>query len=199
MMFSAAFIFISEWTDIFMLGTMVTKEEVGIYNAAYKLATIALIVINALNTVVAPKISELYGKGDILGIKDYALKATKLITLLTLPIVLVLILFNKQLLGLFGTEFTEGSMVLIIVAVGLFFNAMSGCVGQIMNMTKHQKELKNFTVITVLVNITLNYILILKLGIIGAAIASFVSNIILNVLCIIFIKRNFGFYAFFKL
>lgn len=52
--------------------------------------------------------------------------------------------------------------------------------------------------ITVIINIVLNYILIKHFGIIGAAIASLVSNVVLNVLCIVFIKKEFNFYAFFK-
>jgi O-antigen/teichoic acid export membrane protein len=199
MMFSSAFIFMSEWTDVLMLGAMESKSQVGIYNVAYKLATVALIIINVINTVLAPKIAELHGQKDVKQIEFFALKATKLITILTLPLVIFLILFNKQILGLFGDEFLEGSSVVIVISIGLFFNAMSGSVGQILNMTKHQKELRNFTIITVIINIVLNYILINELGILGAAIASLSANIILNLLCIIYIKKKLGFYAFFRL
>lgn len=200
MLFSAAFIFISNWTDVFMLGAMVSKAEVGIYNASYKLAIIALLVITAVNTVLAPKISELYSNGNILEIKKEVQKATKIITFVTTPIVIVLIVFRKQLLGLFGKEFIQdGSTVLIIIALGLFFNALSGSVGQILNMTKYQKKLKKFTIISVLVNITLNYFFILNYRIIGAAIASMISNIFLNAMCLIYIKKELKFNAFFKI
>ena len=149
MLFSAAFIFISNWTDVFMLGAMVTKAEVGIYNAAYKLAIIALLVITAVNTVLAPRISELYSKHKIDEIDKEVQKATKIITYVTIPIVVILIVFRKQLLGAFGQEFVEeGSLVLIVVIIGLLFNALSGSVWQVLNMTKHQKELRNFTLIS---------------------------------------------------
>lgn len=199
MLFSAAFIFISNWTDVFMLGAMVTKAEVGIYNAAYKLAIIALLVITAINTVLAPRIAELYSKNNIEGIKEEVQKATKIITYITIPIVVVLIAFRKQLLSMFGAEFVQGEQVLIIVSIGLLFNALSGSVGQVLNMTKHQKELRNFTLIAGLSNVVLNYILIKKMGISGAAISSLITNILLNILCLIYIKKKFNFYAFFKL
>ncbi|SFI62093.1 flippase [Olleya namhaensis] len=198
MLFSAAFIFISNWTDVFMLGAMVSKAEVGIYNAAYKVATIALVIINAINAVLAPKIATLYSQDNLKGIQREVQKATKIITYLSVPIIVLIIIFRKQFLSLFGAEFVQGEYALIIIAIGLLFNAMSGSVGQILNMTKHQHELKRFTIISVLVNIVLNYILIKNFGIIGAAIASLVSNVILNILCIIFIKKEFNFYAFFR-
>ena len=37
MMFSALFLFLSNWTDIFMLGILSSKSEVGIYNSVFKL------------------------------------------------------------------------------------------------------------------------------------------------------------------
>jgi len=198
MMFSAAFLFLSNWTDVFMLGAMTSKEDVGIYNAAYKLAIVALIIINAVNTVIAPKISQLYSQNKIEEIKYEVQSATKLITYVTTPVVLILIFFRKPLLLLFGEEFILGETALVIIAIGLLFNALSGSVGQVLNMTQHQNTLKKYTIISVIVNISLNYILITLMGFLGAAIASLISNVVLNVLCLVFIKKEFNFYAFFK-
>lgn len=199
MLLSSAFLFISNWTDVFMLGIMTSKEDLGVYTASFKLATVALIVINAVNTVLAPKISELYSKNNIEGIKDEVQKATKLITLITIPIVVLLILFRAQLLAIFGSEFElKGQTVLIVIALGLLFNALSGSVGQVLNMTMHQKKLRNFTIISAVCNIVLNYFLISILGILGAAIASLISNVLLNSLCVIYIKKEFNFLAVFK-
>lgn len=197
MMFSAAFIFLSNWTDIFMLGALVTKEEVGIYNAAYKLAILALVVINAVNTVLAPKIAALHGENNLSAIKTEVHSATRLITYVTLPIVLALILLRRPLLGLFGAEFVTGETALVVISVGLLLNALSGSVGQLLNMTQHQNQLKRFTLISVVVNVILNYVLIKQMGIVGAAIASLLSTLLLNVLCLVFIKKEFNFYAFF--
>lgn len=199
MLFSAAFIFISNWTDVFMLGAMVSKTDVGIYNAAYKVASIGLIVITSINTILAPKISTLYSLNKLKLIEVEVQKATKIITLLTIPLVLIIVLFSNQILSIFGPEFIQGKTVLIIVAIGLLFNALSGSVAQVLNMTKHQKELRNFTIISAVLNIVLNFFLIKQYGIIGAAFSSLVSNIFLNVVCILFIKKHLGFFTFLKI
>ncbi|WP_159022154.1 flippase [Formosa sp. L2A11] len=198
LLFSAAFIFISNWTDIFMLGNMVSKKDVGIYNASYKLASIALVVINSINVILAPKISELFSKGKIDEINTEVQKATKLVSLITIPMVLVLIIFSTQLLSLFGPEFVEGKLALIIISIGLLFNALSGSVGQILSMTNHQKTLRNFTIYSAVLNIILNYFFIKSYGFVGAALASMISNIFLNTICVIYIKREFKFYTFFR-
>ena len=61
---------------------------------------------------------------------------------------------------LFGAGFSEGKTALVIIAVGLLFNALSGSVGQVLNMTQHQEALKKYTIVSVVVNIVLNFILI---------------------------------------
>ncbi len=199
MLFSAAFIFISNWTDVFMLGAMVSKADVGIYNAAYKVASIGLIVITSINTVLAPKISTLSSQNNIKGIEREVQKATKIITFLTIPLVIIILLFRKNILLIFGPEFIQGETVLIIITAGLLFNALSGSVAQVLNMTKHQKELRNFTIISAIINIILNYFLIKQYGILGAAVSSLISNVVLNVICVFYIKKHLGFYTFLKL
>ncbi len=198
MLFSSAFLFLSNWTDVFMLGKMVNKADLGVYNAAYKLSLVALVVINAVNTVLAPKISRLYGENKIKIIGQEVQRATKLITLITLPLVLLLIVFRVPILSLYSEAFIRGEYVLVVVSLGLLFNAFSGSVGQILNMTKHQKVLRKFTLYSLLINVTLNYFLIIRYGILGAAIASVISNVFLNTLCVIFIKKKFNFYAFYQ-
>ena len=199
MMISSSFLFISSWTDTFMLGVMVSKSDLGVYNIAFKLASLALIIIATVNTVLAPKISKLYSQGEIEQIKIEVRKATKIITYLALPLVGLLILFRTQILGLFGNEFVAGGMTLIIISLGMLFNAMCGSVGQILNMTNHQKQFRNFTIVSAAVNIILNYFLIKKYGIEGAAFASLISVVLINLLCLGYIKLKFNFYAFFKL
>lgn len=194
-LFSSMFLFISNWTDIFMLGSMVSKSEVGIYSAAYKLATISLIVILTVNIVIAPKIAELYHKKEQNQLKAEVRKANQLMTVLTLPIVAVLLLFRKFFLGLFGLEFLSGETTLILLTIGFLFNAFSGTISPILNMTDYQKIFRNLTLAMAVLNIGLNYFLIPQYGIDGAAFASLLSQLFLNVMAIYYIKKHLGFWA----
>lgn len=198
MMFSALFLFISNWTDIFMLGILSSKKDVGVYNAAFKLAIIALIVINAVNTIFGPRISELFSQNKFDKIEKEYHNARKTTIYLTLPIIIILILFRKQLLLLFGNEFLYGETAFTIIVCGLLINIFAGGVDHFLNMTSHQKQLRTFTIISASLNVCLNYFLIKRMGINGAAIASLVSSLTINLLCIIYIKKEFGFYTFYN-
>ena len=192
---SSAFLSISSWTDIFMLGTMATKADVGIYSAAYKLSTATLLVILTVNIVIAPKIAELYNKKNIKQLKSEVLNANRLMTVLTLPIVFVLILFRKFLLGVFGIEFLGGELALIILSFGFLVNAFSGTVTQILNMTDYQIILRNLMLSMAIINIALNYFLIPKYGINGAAAASLISQTFINLFAVFYVKKKLGFWA----
>lgn len=196
MMLSGTILFLLSWTDIFMLGIMVSLKDVGIYSAAFKIASIGLIIILVFNVVIGPKIAELYNNNYISKLKTTINKTTQLITFLTIPIFSIIIIFRKEILRFFGDDFILGESVLIILSTGVLINAISGNVDQILNMTNHQKIMKNITLFCLVENIILNYLLIPVYGINGAAWSSLITTASLNFISIYFIKKKLGFFTF---
>jgi O-antigen/teichoic acid export membrane protein len=197
MMFSGLLLYLLNWTDVIMLGLMTDEKQVGVYNIAYKIGSVGFLVIVSVSTIITPRMAELYGKGDVAELKKMIQNATRLIAILSIPLVFVLIFLNKFILSFFGIETSAGSNTLIIVSLGVLFSAMVGNVDQILNMTNNQKILRNITIFSFLVNVFLNYTLIPIYGINGAAVASLVSNIVINLLCVYYIKKKLGFYTLF--
>lgn len=195
MMLSSLMLFLLNWTDVLMLGAMKSEEEVGIYNLAYKLASLSMLVIISMNVVLAPKISQLFKSGKIEELHVTIKKSTRLILLLTTPIVLFLIVFSEFILSLFGNNFTAGKTALIIISLGAMINVATGNVDQILNMTNHQDILKNITIFGFILNAILNFLLIPIYGINGSAMASLFTNAVFNLICLYYIKKKLGFYT----
>ncbi|MGB0891255.1 MAG: flippase [Flavobacteriaceae bacterium] len=196
MMYSGLLLYLLSWTDIFMIENLRTSKEVGIYTTAFKVASIGFLVITSINVVIAPKIAELYSKKDIKQLHKTIVNTTRLISVFTLPLVAVMIFFRKEILSFFGAEFIAGENALILIALGILFSAMSGTVDQILNMTNQQKVLRNIILFSFVLNVVLNYLLIPKFGIEGAAFASLITNVFLNSICIFYIRKKIGFYTF---
>lgn len=196
MMLSGTILFLLSWADIFMLGIMVSLKDVGIYSAAFKIASIGLIIILVFNVVIGPKIAELYNNNYMSKLKTTINKTTQLITFLTIPIFSIIIIFREEILKFFGNDFIQGESVLIILSTGVLINAISGNVDQILNMTNHQKIMKNITFFCLAENIILNYLLIPVYGINGAAWSSLITTASLNFISIYFIKKKLGFFTF---
>jgi O-antigen/teichoic acid export membrane protein len=97
---------------------------------------------------------------------------------------------------LFGKEFIAGTGVLYILLLGQLSNTFSGSLALILQMTGNEKVFRNILTLGLIINVLLNIILIPRIGMIGAAIASAISLIVWNVLSLIYIKRTFSFWTF---
>lgn len=196
MMMSGFFLILLNWTDILILGKLETEENIGIYNAAFKVGYLALFFVTMMNSFVVPKISEYHHQNDYLRMKTFVRKATRMVIVLTLPVALVILLFSQYILSYFGTGFEAGALSLQLITLGALFNAMTGNVDQLLNMTNHQKLVRNIMFVGFLVNIVGNLLLIPRFGYLGAAISSLVVNVIVNSIFVLVIKKKLGFYTF---
>ena len=196
MMMSGIFLLLLNWTDILMLGRIETESQIGIYNVAFKIGYLALFFVVSMNVVIMPKISEFYHQNKLEQMKKTINKATQVVIILTLPLALILIFFSKLILSIFGESFASGSNTLILITLGALFNAMTGNVDQILNMTNNQKFVSKIFFFGFLLNVLLNVFLIPKFGIEGAATSSLITNIVVNIIFVIVIKKKLGFFTF---
>ncbi|WP_169303050.1 flippase [Thalassotalea mangrovi] len=181
-------------TDTIMIGTFLGPEDVGVYAIVVKVALLSSFVLTSINSVLAPKIAEVYYGGREKDLIKIARKSSKLIFYSTSPILLFIILLGHEILDGFGSEFNVGYYPLVLLALGQFINSICGSVGYFMNMTGHQKTFNKIVLFSGALNIALNYLLIPLYGLIGAALASLIANTAWNVSSLIFIKKKFGFY-----
>ena len=184
--------------DIVMLGAFTSTENVGIYAVVIKLGMMITFILTSINMVLAPKFAELYYSNDLESLRNVAQKSSKIIFYTTIPLLLILIIFGKPILSLFGSEFIFGYWALVFVALGQFVNTICGSTGYFMNMTGNQKEFNKIMMFATLLNIILNYILIPIFGIVGAAISSLACVIYWNLGTVVFIKRKYNFYIGYK-
>lgn len=190
MMLSSSMIFIIFSIDILMLGMFETSQNVGVYKVVSQIASINTILIIVFGTVVGPKISNFYSENKIKELKQLLQKTLKLVFILTFPIFLILIIFSDTILLFFGESYSIGKQSLIILCICQFLYALSGFVDLTLNMTGNQKIFGKITLFTALLNLLLNFVLIPRLGINGAAIATGLSILTTNFASAIYIKKK---------
>jgi O-antigen/teichoic acid export membrane protein len=171
------------WTVILMLGFLVSTKDVGIYRAASQVTILMTVSLTAVGSIYAPLVSEMFHEGQKKRIESIFKVTTRWIYLIVLPISLVLVFSSKGIMSIFGVDFIEkGAPVLIILTIAQFVNCITGGVGYTLTMTGRQKlELIN-SMVLVSVNVVLNLFLIPKYGLVGAAIATAVSLVSINLL-----------------
>jgi O-antigen/teichoic acid export membrane protein len=110
-------------------------------------------------------------------------KSSRGMLLITLPVVLVLVLFGEVIIRLaFGAAYEKAYVPLVILCVGQLVNASIGSVRSILNMTGNEHDTTRVLVIGAIVNLLLNFTLTPVWGMNGAAMATTVTLILWNVL-----------------
>ncbi len=196
MMLTNSLFLIMSWMDILMLSAFKTEVDVGIYNTSLKISAAISIALIAINSIALPKYAELFEKKDYLGFRKVVKQVSFINFGLSLPVFLLILLVPGFLLGIFGEEFVAGKMSLIILSIGQIFSAFSGSTIHVLNMTGKESAAKNILITTALLNLLLNYLLVPKYGINGAAIATAISTIIWNILAEISIYRHLKFLTY---
>ncbi len=188
---------IMERINIYMIGYYVDSGEVAIYNSASQIAIITSFMLMAVNQVFSPTISELYTKGEIKRLNIIYSKIIVGLFLISSIILCVIILFRYQIMGIFGEGYIEkGVIILIIISIGQLINAVSGPNGYILVMTGNQNYNLLASVLTLSAVIFLNFILIPKFGVLGAAVSGMSALIINNILKLLFMKMRTGIIPF---
>ncbi len=196
MMMSTSVLLIMSWADTLMLGSFCDESQIGIYNVAVKVALLASFTLASINSISAPKISETYNNNDFPAFYKVVSQTTKTIFYTTIPLVAFIFIFPEFILNFFGKEFLSARFSLFILLFSQLINTMSGSVGVILNMTGKEKVFRNILSIALVINITLNILLIPKFGIEGAAIASATSMIFWNLYSVLYVYKKYNILAF---
>lgn len=191
------------WTDTFLLGYFKSANEVGYYGSAITIVMLLIIAPELLTQLFFPLIIKAYSQKKHVLIKNLSKQISKWIFLVNLPLFLIMFLFPGAFINiLFGAAFLKAETALKILAIGFLFSSVTIISTQLMYASGKSKIILMNIIISAVINIILNLILIPipkilfienQSGLEGAAIATTISIILLNILFIIQTKRNFSF------
>jgi O-antigen/teichoic acid export membrane protein len=170
-------------TDRIMLGYFKASKDLGIYSAAAIISQQAGLVTYSFSCIFCPIISDLYNRKEFKQLEKLYKTVTRWIVSLNLVLLILLIVFSKQIMGIFGSEFISGWLVLVILSsVHLVGYSTGGALaGYALQMSgKQDFEFINAVVMLVL-NVMLNFWLIPIYGILGAAMATGASYAVINI------------------
>lgn len=190
MMISLTSTFLMGNISLFMLEIFSTTSHVGIFSIAFKLAALVSLVLLVVNTILAPKFSELYWGRKYSELQSVMLNSVKIVYFFSFLIIIFFVLFSETMLGLFGAEFIAGKYVLLILMLGELINAITGPVAIFLNMVGKQKVLRNISLIALLITLSLSLLLIPTYSMHGAAIALVVGMAFKNITLTMYTKKT---------
>jgi len=168
--------------DTVMLGALKSENLVGIYSVVKKLVDMVRLLLISVNMAIAPSIASLWANGERKKLQKILTRGARVVVLGTIPVTFILVQWGSHILNVFGVEYVQGNMALIILCVGQLINAFMGSVGLLLIMTGHERVVAIGVGIAAGINILLNLILIPHFGLEGAAMATGISMVIWNIL-----------------
>ena len=174
-------------SDRYILQYLKGTAAVGVYAAGYDLVdkgikTIFSILVAASYPVFI-QIFEQKGEEEA----KFTLRRVLNLSLLFIsPLVVIVVVTSSQISGLFlGKTFHEADIIIPWVTAGTFLWGISQILAQWLQLKEQTRILLFFFIIATIVNVGLNFLLIPRLGGLGAAIATFISYFLYFFLCAI--------------
>lgn len=185
---------IMQHSGTLLLGAWGTIESVGIFAIASKVSALLMFPLMAVVSILAPKFSAMYKKGDIAGLERLVKESSGLLTVLVIPVAIIVSLLSDEVLGLFGPEFANGRDVLIILLLGVVVNTMSCGVSNLLMMTGNEKDVRNVSVLVSAMVIAMHAVVIPVYDMEGAAMVIASGILVQNAILIWRVKVRLGFY-----
>jgi O-antigen/teichoic acid export membrane protein len=177
---------------VVVLGILAESREVGIYIVASRGAETILFLYDAITLAGASLFAGIYASGDRVELQRFTTLACKAVLWGTLPVFLVLFAAAPWFLSLFGAEFIEGQDVFRVLLTTYFVSSLGGFVIIMLYMTGHQRDVAAVMGVLALVNIAGSAVLIRSMGMMGAALASGATLVLLKFTLVALLHRRTG-------
>lgn len=189
---SMVFLLLSQ-LDVLMIGYFLDSIDVGHYRAIQPLKQGATIFIGSFSFLFLPLATKSYQNSEMAELDTLFGSVTKWALVLTLPIVSTFVFRSREVVVLFfGRSYIEGALPLAILSGGLFLRTVSGPNGDLVKAINRPDVEARASVVGVLANIGLNWLLIPRYGIAGAAVATVAGYTIYNGVELAIVYRETG-------
>jgi O-antigen/teichoic acid export membrane protein len=175
----------------YAIGFFLGPRSVGIYSAAYGGGMLTTVFFIPVLFLLAPSISALWEEGQVEQVSKVLRYSTKYALLLTIPMVFALSILAKPVLALMATpDYVEGAILLPFIGVAQMAWMLSGVAEAVIGLARRTWVLPLVYGVCALFNLTLNVLLIPRLGILGAAISMLTAYITLPVMTFAVASRH---------
>jgi O-antigen/teichoic acid export membrane protein len=178
------------WTDTLLISHFLDLEQAGIYQAAFSLTFIMVTASVAIGVALVPVMSRLAGKGESTALAYQ--RGTLLALALSLLVALGYLVLGRAILGFYRPEFLAGYPALLILTIFGIFGALAVPASSVLMVHDKAGKLILVGAMQVAINLPLNYFLIQRFGITGAAVATTTAFVAGTVALWVLVRRETG-------
>lgn len=173
---------LTQHVDVLIMASFSTPENVGIVRIAARIAEMTALMRSIILMYYKPRLAEAFGKNNTSLLVKNVDSMVSLFVLTGVPLVIFALVFSEELMLVFGREFVTGADALRLFIVGVFVTLVFGPSSTLLSLTDNEKIATRNLIVTLIVQVTLDIILIPKWGVLGCGFANMIALLTLSVL-----------------
>ena len=172
-LFGFSGLYLINFGDTAVIKHFMTTEDVGIYNAAYKLFNAIASFAFVISSYYAGSVSQYFTNNDSKKLKQFFYKERLLIFALSTVAHIVVMIFSKPIITtLYGERYVQSVVIFNILMIGSMFRYLTVFYMLYYNTNKKHKLQQIINIFQAILNVILDIIFIQLYGLIGPAIAT---------------------------
>ncbi|WP_144903916.1 lipid II flippase MurJ [Halobellus captivus] len=166
------------WMDTIVMSFFIGSTLIGIYEAAWGIASLLGVVSLSVRTTLFPEISELQSKQDTSAVKHLLEEGIVYNGIFAIPGLVGACIIGPRILRIYGPEFPQGSTILVLLVGAYTINVYGDQFSSTLGAVDRPDIGFRLNAVFVVSNLVLNLALVPLFGWFGAAIATLTSAVV---------------------
>lgn len=164
------------------VGIFFPATSVALFRVASQISALIPFGLQAMQAVLRPHIVRKYNQGNEVReeLQAEITHLTRILALVQSPLMIATIFFAPWITWVFGQEFVGSAEILTVLAIGQTFSILCGLNGDVLTMTGRARISAQWSMLALILVVSLMWPLIQIFGIMGAALAVGISRVVWN-------------------
>ncbi|WP_161972932.1 oligosaccharide flippase family protein [Halostella pelagica] len=172
-----------EWIDTLLIGAFLTPDAVALYEVAWRLSAVGLLVTNPIVSVLYPRFAEAVQAENHDGIRAYVQKALFYLSAPMIALFVGAVALGPELVTvLYGAAYADAYVPLLVLLAGRLPYSFARITTVVSYSYDRDRGVTSASVAAGLLNAVVNALLIPIVGIVGAAVGCLLSFTVLALL-----------------
>jgi O-antigen/teichoic acid export membrane protein len=177
-------------SDRFFITHFLSLSETGIYSSSDLLGGIIILLYFPIIFVLLPAVSKAWEQNRRDSVRIYFEYSIKLFLTLAIPAAVGLSILSQPILRIItSSDYLAGWQLVLLVSIGTIFSGLFQINSYIIYLVEKTPWITLIALIAAIISVTLNYVLIPRIGIIGCAISTVVSYFTLSTIIFILTRQ----------
>ena len=180
--------------DLYLVKGILRDDHLtGLYNASLTLGRMPYYLFYALTVVLLPVISKTTSENDHQKTSEIINQSLRLMMILLIPSIILMSIYARPLIKIFyGQKYIDAAGPMAILVWGVGFLTIYYVFCFIMSGAAKVRVPMVLSMIGLVINTVLNYILIKRYGITGSAIATSITSALITFMMLYYVAKDFG-------